>query len=64
MEWKVSENVSNAVNDYKTIVADNNQELDTKVNKLLKDGWQPYGKLIVIMFNNCPTFFQTMVQYT
>lgn len=28
---------------YNTVVADNVQELDNKVNRALKDGWELYG---------------------
>jgi len=38
----------NEISEYKTVQADNLQNLDAAVNRLIKDGFQPYGNLIVL----------------
>jgi len=41
------------------------QTLQNEINKLLADGWQPFGQMVVIEPSNDSTnrLFQPMVQY-
>jgi hypothetical protein len=45
--------------EYKTVVAHRLEELDKKVNQLLREGFQPCGGAYAIVG---PTFYQAMIK--
>jgi hypothetical protein len=55
----------NGVSKYRTVMSDDPEELDIKINDLIKIGWQPRGKVNIISSGDIKntTYLQTMVRY-
>jgi len=49
--------------EYKTVSKPNNKDLDKKVNKLLKEGYQLYGNPYALDFDYSFEYYQAMVKY-
>lgn len=49
--------------EYKTVCRKDNESLDKKVNKLLKEGYELYGSPHVVDYGYSFEFYQAMVKY-